>query len=596
LDNYWDKWWHRRATRRRILGTGATLGVGAAGLALVGCGDDDSDDEKGGTGGGGQQATETATTSNGGSSDVSDRYGGTIRFTMTGLNSGDPPTLFPYENITYRAQMPASFHYSRLLSEYGAPDVPIDDFTILEGDLAETMPEQPDDLTYIFKLRENIYFHDKEPMKGRQATAEDFVQTYQAFASMAQNAALYEGTIDNVEAVDQYRIRITLKEPYAPFLVIQASTYEGLWFIPVETINNGQMQTDPVGTGPWVFDSYNSGVSLNWQRNKNYFRENWPYYDKVEASLVADPQRIIAALRSGDLDFSGLSAAVYEDAKAQLGGDGQQHFTGAGSPLHFYFNFDNENGRWRDKRMRQALSMSINRDAILSALDPTGNGNWMSPFVTPGLPPWYLSPRDDDYGENGKYLKFDPAEAKKLLDAAGETNPRLVVTSTEDYGVVFTQQLELLVSSLQDAGWQVERQNQEYGRYITSTYLGDIPEGVAWGFPMGATRDPSDMLERTHYTPSARRNWKGTPIDEQARIDELIEKQKGILDFQERVQFIHEMQRELAGYLLFVPTVGEAGFSYVAPYVKDYFPKAGYASHFAAMSRSYFTPERIAKG
>ena len=598
LSDYWDRYWtRRRATRRGFLGGGMALSAGAASLALVGCGDDDDDDE--GTGGGGQQGGGQATaTSTAGGGDQEARYGGTIRFPMTGLNSGDPPTLFPYENITYRAQMPASFHYSRLLSEYGAPDVAIDDFTVLEGDLAESLPEQPDEVTYIFKLRENIHWHDKPPMNGRKATAEDFVQTYQAFVSVAQNAALYENIVDRVEAVDEYRVKFTLKEPYAPFLVIQASTYEGLWFIPVETINNGQVQTDPVGTGPWVFENYNSGVSITWSRNKNYYRtEGWPYYDRVEASLVGDPQRIIAGLKSGDLDFSGLSAAVYNDATSQLDPAGQSYFSGAGSPLHFWFNFDIEGGRWRDKRLRQALSMSINRDGILNALDPTGKGNWMSPFVTPGLPPWYLSPRDNDYGENAKYLKYDPAEARKLFEAAtGESNPRVVINSTEGYGVVFTQQWELLAASLQEAGWQVERRNQEYGRYITSVYLGDIQEGVAWGFPMGATREPSDMLERTHYTASARRNWKGTPIDEQDRIDQLIEQQKRILDFDERLQFIHDMQKELAEYLLFVPTVGEAGFSYVNPWVQGYHPKAGYATHFAAMTRSWFTPERIAKG
>src|SRR5690606_32154506 len=125
------------------------------------------------------------------------------------------------------------------------------------------------------------------------------------------------------EAVDEHRIKFTLREPYAPFLVVQASTYEGLWFIPVETINNGQVQSDPVGTGPWVFESYDSGVSINWRRNENYFREGWPYYDRAQASLVGDPQRLIAGLRSGDLDFAALNSAVYEDANSQLDPAGQ---------------------------------------------------------------------------------------------------------------------------------------------------------------------------------------------------------------------------------------------------------------------------------
>jgi len=595
MSQYWHNYWRRRrATRRQLLGAGMTLGAGAAGLALVGCGDDDDDDT--GTSPSRDERQAPATATNGGQTG-SPTYGGTIRFPLNGLNTGDPPTLFPYENVTYRAQTTACFHYSRLLAEYGAPDVDVDDFTVLEGDLAESLPEQPEEITYIFKLRENVHWHDKPPLNGRKATAEDFVQTYQAFVSLAQNAALYEGVVDRVEAIDEHRLKFTLKEPYAPFLVVQASTYEGLWFIPVETINNGQVQTDPVGTGPWVFERYNSGVSITWRRNENYFREGWPYYDRAEASLTGDPQRIIAGLRSGDLDFAALNSAVYEEASTQLDPAGQGFFSGANSPVAFFFNFDIEGGRWRDKRLRQALSMSINRDGVLNALDPTGRGDWMSPFLPPATPPWFLSPRDNDYGPNGQYLQYNPAEARKLIEAAtGETNPRVTINGTEDYGVVTTQQWELLAASLKEVGWEVERRNQEYGRYITSTYLGDFAEGVAWGPPMGATRDPSDMLERTHYSGSARRNWKGTPIDEQDRIDELIEKQKRILDFDERLQFIHDMQKELAEYLLFVPTVGAALYLYVNPWVQGYYPKAGYATHFASMSRSWFTPERAAKG
>ncbi|MCL4231985.1 MAG: hypothetical protein KJ053_10405 [Dehalococcoidia bacterium] len=142
-DNYWDRYWATRTNRRRVLGAAGALGAGAAGLALVGCGDDDDD---------GGDAEPGKTTAPGETPKATEapkeqpRIGGTIRYPLEGVSSGDPPTLFPYENLTYLAQHPASLHYSRLVRAKNGPDIDPSDFTALEGDLAEKW-QQPDPQT-----------------------------------------------------------------------------------------------------------------------------------------------------------------------------------------------------------------------------------------------------------------------------------------------------------------------------------------------------------------------------------------------------------------------------------------------------------------
>src|SRR5690606_23034551 len=121
-------------TRRRFLGTGAAFGAGAAGLALVGCGGDDDDEPSatntpasGGetpTNGETPSAGETPTAAAGGP-----KQGGIARYPLEGLSTGDPPTLFPFENLTYLAQHPATLHYSRLLTELAGEDIAPDDYT-----------------------------------------------------------------------------------------------------------------------------------------------------------------------------------------------------------------------------------------------------------------------------------------------------------------------------------------------------------------------------------------------------------------------------------------------------------------------------------
>jgi peptide/nickel transport system substrate-binding protein len=598
---YWDRFWRNRASRRRFLATGTTMGVGAAGLALVGCGNDDDDDDT-------PAPTPTTAPSNGDPTptpdpgdddDMAARYGGTVRYPLEGVSSGDPPTLFPFENLTYLAQHPATLHYSRLLTEIAGPGISPSDYTALEGDVAEGLPEQTDEVTYIFKMRPNVHFHDKAPMNGRQATAQDFQETYEAFLSLpSQNAPVYEAVVDRVEATDDMTLRITLREPFAPFLTIHASTPEGVWFIPVDIIDSGQVQTDPVGTGPWMFDSWNSGVSMTWNRNPNYFIPELPYFDRVEGSLVNDPQRIIAGLRAGELDFSGLDGPRYDQAQAELDPNGHEFTFGVGSFGAFYFNFDIEDGRWRDTRLRQALSMSWDRHAVLSVLDGTGQGNWYSPFCATNLAPYYLSPRDEDYGDNAKYFEHNREEARQLMEAVtGTTSPRIRLTANVDrYGAGAQQLWELLAGELRSTGWEVELVFQEYGAYIQSTYLGDIPEGVGVGPLIGSPRDPNDILSRNLASTSARHNWGGQPIEEMDRIDELIDQQRTILDLEERIAFIHDMQREMAEYLLVVPYTAAAGYAYANPWVQNWYWKNSYSVHLSTMTQSYFTPERIAQG
>jgi peptide/nickel transport system substrate-binding protein len=595
---YWNKWWTAKSNRRRFLGAGATAGLGAAGLALVGCGDDDDD-----TGGDTPTtaAGETATSAPGetptSAPTTAGIRGGTLRYPLEGMSSGDPPTLFPYENLTYLAQHPASLHYSRLLMETAGPGIESSDYTALAGDLAEGLPEQPDPQTYIFKIRPNIKFHNKAPLDGRAVTAKDIADSYEAFISISQNAAAYEAVVESLEATDDSTITVKTKVPYAPFLVTHASSVEGFWYIPVETINNGQVQTDPVGTGPWVFKNWETGVAMRWDRNPDFYEADIPWFDSIEASLLKDPQRLITGLQAGEFDMAGLSGSVYNDAHGKVDPAGIENFSPTGVLGAFYFNFDNDGGRWRDKRLRQALSMALNRDEVVKVLDQTGKGVWQS-HLSPALAPYYLDPKSSDFGENAKYFEFNPAEAKALIQAAtGSDTVTLKMTGNVDrYGAGAQQAWELFASLLGQNGFNIELVFQEYGSYIQSTYLGDMTEGIGVGPLIGSPRDPNDIFSRNFESSSARNNWGGTAIDEMADIDADFAAQREIFDVEERVAFIRDIQRKMAESMLVVPYHGGSGYGYVQPWVQNYHDKIGYAVHRASITPAWFTQERIDRG
>jgi peptide/nickel transport system substrate-binding protein len=593
--DYWTRFNGLRASRRRFLGGSAAVGVGAAGLAIVGCGDDDDDDvEETPTSGGA-----TATQPSGGASPTAEpteeiTRGGTFRMPMVGVSSGNPPTLYPFENLTYLAQYPAGYHYSRLLRGVAGKDIAVEDKTVLTGDLAEDW-EQIDETTYSFTWKPNVVWHNKSPMNGRAATATDWKASYDTFATVSQNGAKFGGVIESVDAPDEKTVVIKLKTPFAPFLSSMAASAEGPWFIPVETIDSGQAKEDPVGTGPYLFRELATGVSIKWEKNPDYYDAPLPNYDKIEAGLFNDAQRIVAALQSGDFDASLLNGVLYRESAKSLNAGGYEAFVGNVVEGGLYFNFDN--APFQDKRVRQALSMALDRDGYLKVQDGTGRGNWHA-HIPVGMAPFYVSPKDPDFGPNAKYYEKNLAESKALLSAAGAEGLAFkLIGNVDRYGPEAQQLWELTTNSLNEAGFQVELVFQEYATYIQSTFLGKMDPGTAAVGPLiGAPNDPDDILVTLYWTKSVRHNWGGTPIEEQAEIDADIEKQRTILDTEERIAFVKDIQRKMAESMLIVPLIGSAGYVYAQPWVKNIFYKSGYTWVADALQNSYFTEERLQKG
>lgn len=584
---YWERARVLRSSRRRFVSGGIAAGAGLAGLALVGCGDDDDDDDTGGgTPGPGGSPSAAA-------SPVVNR-GGTLRIPMSGVSSGDPPTLYPFENLTYLAQTPSGYHYSRLLRGVADGKVAVEDKTVLEGDIVSKW-EVVDPTHYTFTLKPNLKWQNKAPMNGRAATAQDFVKTWEVFSKVSPNAAKYNGIIDKVEAPDEKTVKMTLKQAFAPFLHAIAASAEGIWFIPVETIDSGQAKQDPVGTGPFIFRNFAPGVSIKWDRNPDFVDSPWPNFDKVEAGLTNDAQRIIAALQTGELDSSGLNGPIYKESRSKLDPKGLDTFVQTSVEGGMYFNFDNK--PFNDKRVRQALSMIIDRDGMLKVQDGTGKGSYMA-HQPPGQAPFFIDPKDPKFGPNAKYYKRDLVEAKKLLDAAGATGLSFkLIGNVDRYGPEAKQLWELVTASLQEAGLKPELVFQEYATYIQSVFLGKMPENtMAIGPFIGSANDPDDIFAALYWSKSARHNWGGTPIPEQAEIDARIEKQRTILDLNERIEYIKEVQRFMAESMLTVPYHANAGYLYHQPWMKNFHYKSGYSYIADGYMKGGFDDARLKKG
>ena len=191
--------------------------------------------------------------------------------------------------------------------------------SVVTGHLAESW-ENPDPLTYIYKLRDNVFFHDKPPVNGRQLTADDMAANYERLFGIGRFAGQEPaphtwGTksipIESVTATDELTFEIKLSQPYA-------DTYRSLFdechvraFAP-ETFDTLDDPNKLIGTGPFTMVEADLGSSITYDRNPNYWKDDekfpgnrLPYVDRIVVLTMGDEATRLAALRSGQVDFSG---------------------------------------------------------------------------------------------------------------------------------------------------------------------------------------------------------------------------------------------------------------------------------------------------
>src|SRR5499426_28598 len=195
------------------------------------------------------------------------KRGGTLA-----IRTYDPPHFDPFQTISYKTHIALSFTHSRLLKHKAGPSVVPGTFPI-EGDLAESWT-QPNDTTYVFKLRRGVKWHNKPPVNGRELTADDVVYTVDRFMTLKGNANAYMlASVSKVEAVDKYTVKFTLKEPFAWFLDMLANPMAVAIIAKecVEKFGDLKKPEAMVGTGPWMFDTYKPNVGMTLVRNPNYF-------------------------------------------------------------------------------------------------------------------------------------------------------------------------------------------------------------------------------------------------------------------------------------------------------------------------------------
>jgi len=560
---YWTRFWRRRANRRRVLGVGATAGLGAAGLALVGCGDDD-DGEATATPGSGETPAATNTTAPGetpaatATPGMSVTRGGRYQNSL----SNDPPTLDPYKNLTFLAQGRAATIYSRLFKFKSGPDHAYAAYEG-EGDLAESYELADDYGSATINLRHDIKTHPKPPVDGRDFTSEDVKTSWERYTATSTNAGDFD-FVEGVETPDDFTVVFKMAKPSATLISLLTSP-QHFWVLPKEAGQGFDPEQDMIGTGPWVFDRYEVAQQISVDRFDGWHGagpENLPYMDGVDWYIIPEYASRLTQFQGGNLDVAGVNSNDLLQLRDDMP-DAKYSAEFRALMSFMYMSGPGDEGAlgpnslFKDPRVRQALSMALDRDTMtdlaynVQTLKEAGfpaSILWNSVFMPAGLGTFWVDPRSDDMGEAKPYYEYNPDEAKKLLDAAGFPLDQGIKLHTIQnvYGSDFDGTRDLLIAYLNDIGMDVSVEVEDYSsKYITQTFHGNF-EGLAYGYQTPFT-GPEGYLTRP-FTENPNNHSK---ILDPGLID-IIEKSVVEFDPEARLELIHDVQRYASKEMFYV--------------------------------------------
>jgi peptide/nickel transport system substrate-binding protein len=338
------------------------------------------------------------------------KRGGTLTYAVT----AEAPTYDCHATTTYAAIHTLAPHYSLLLK------VDQDNYPELKPDLAESWTVSSDGLTYTFKLRANVVFHDGTPLTSKdvKATFDRIRNPPAGIISIRQ--ALFEG-IASVEAPDPTTVVMKLKAPDASILDSIGLPYNCIYSAARLEKGANFPAKNVMGSGPFVFVEHRPGSHWIGKRFESYWDKGKPYMEGFRAVFIKS-SAVVNALQGGQIQAEFRSISPGE--RVQLLSSLKDRIVVQESPWVCKIDllFNTEAKPFDDHRIRLALSMAIDRWGGSEGLS---KATIVKPVGGPLLPGSPLSLKPEDLAALpgfGRDAEKSRAEAKRLLAEAGASN------------------------------------------------------------------------------------------------------------------------------------------------------------------------------
>jgi len=338
------------------------------------------------------------------------RYGGELIF----LVPSEPPSYDGHREGTFGMVHPLAPSYNTLLridptDRTGTRPVP---------DLAESWTVAPDGMTYTFKLRQGVRFHDGSVMTSRDVKASYDKIIFPPAGVTSMRKGSYQ-VVEVVETPDPHTVRFRLKWPEASFLLSLASPYNWIMKADILAKDIRWYETNVMGTGPFKFVEHVKGSHWVAKKNPDYWDKGKPYLDGYRGLFVSSSSAQVAAIRGerAHIQFRGFSPADRDNLVQALG----PKITVQESAWNCVqlVTMNHERKPFDDKRVRRALTLALDRHEASKTLSRIAVVKEVGGIQVPGTP-WATPPAElEKLAGYGRDTAANRTEARRLLREAG---------------------------------------------------------------------------------------------------------------------------------------------------------------------------------
>ena len=395
--------------------------------------------------------------------------------------------------------------------------------------LAEKWDVSGDLLTYTFTLRKGLTFSDGTPV-----TAADAKFSLERHITV-QGPLPLDAPIASIAATDDATLTITLKNADTPFLSELSGFSNGIFPKDFGGRSEKEFFAKPVGTGPWVVDSWDPSGDTTFTANTGYWQAGKPYADKLVYKVVADDTQRIQQLQAGQL--SGIEE-VAPATISQLSSDANVTVSQLGSWEVEQVFFNTQNQYFADPQVRRAIAYALNRDGITQAVT-FGAAQTVKTLIPPTI----------QYSAPVKALDNDPAAAKTELAASkfpdGFTATLLIASGNS----VRAQEAQIIQEAVKPLGITIKIEAIELNAFRERFFAYNFDAMINSG--QSDAPDPNGLIAfQTDPDGFSKSFWTHYTND---RVTTLAEEGRTTPDGEARAAIYAEIQQILADEVPYIP-------------------------------------------
>ena len=411
--------------------------------------------------------------------------------------------------------------------------------------LAESWKESPDGLTYEFKLRKGLTFHN-----GDALTSDDVKFSFERYNGAS--AKELKARVRAIETPDPLTVRFRLHEPWPDFMTFYGTTATAAGIVLprkyTEHVGPEEFRAKPVGAGPYKFVSQRPGIDVTLEAFTGYWRHA-PYVKKLTLKSVPDSTTRLTMLKSGQTDYALFldgpeGEAVKRDPRYQL--------VDTRHASIFWIEFPDQwdpKSPWHDKRLRQAVNFALDRKATNEAA--------CLGFCPPA---GVIVPRVMDFALQVPPHPYDPGRAKQLLAEAGYPNG---MDAGEFIAIPgFPTVADAALNNLNAAGFRTRMRPMERAAFYAAwreKQLHGIFMVAVGNSGNAATRAESFMYSKGAYAHG------GYPD-----LDDLFIQQAKERDPKKREALLHKIQQLTIDRVMYAPIMDLRGLIGIGPRVAEH--------------------------